>query len=795
MPLSPTNVSGARLDLADTRAFTAPGAGRVRRAAIADFTLAWLQDVWSVATNGRARPGVALAAVGSLGRRDAGPLSDLDLVLLHDGRSLTEQDLVTLADRLWYPIWDAKVRLDHSVRTLGQCRAVAGEDLSAAVGLLDLAAVAGDVELVAGVRSTLAHDWRAGARKRLPQLMTGLAARHTRHGDLAQTIEPDLKEAHGGLRDMTVLRALAAAWLTDRPHGEVDTAYEQLLDVRDALQVVTGRGRDRLGREDHDAVAALLGYADADDLLTMVSRSGRTVAYALDATARRAGQSQRARTLRVGPRRSALVALGYGVFEHDGEAVLGATPAADPVLPLRVAVVAARAALPLAPATLANLAALPDLPDPWPSAARELFTDLLATGDGLPVVWAGLTQAGLVHRWLPEWAGVDSRPQRNPVHRHTVDRHLIQTVVEAGAHVREVARPDLLLVAALLHDIGKIAGARDHSRTGAAITRDVLRRMGFAGAEAAIITRLVAEHLTLIELATRRDVADPATAAAAWQAAGADRDTFELLRAVTIADATAAGPTAWTPWRSRLLDDLCEAVDGDAPGRVRAPLEPAHEEVAMAIIERIAMGHPQVAVEASDGGYRIVVHDRDRLGLFADTAGILTAAGLTIRSAALRTIADIAVDVWQVEATHGGEPDAARLARSLAALARGDRSPLAALERRRSYAKEGPAARALRMPTRAFVIPDATAEATVLEVRARDRLGLLLDLGRCFASAGLSVRSAHIATHAGQSLDTFYLTEFGDRPLAPARVGALVAAVIDCCDGGADESVGKGPRG
>lgn len=102
---------------------------------------------------------------------------------------------------------------------------------------------------------------------------------------------------------MTVLRALTSTWLADRPRGEVDDAYEKLLDVRDALHVATGRGRDRLIREDQDAVAALLGHPDADALLTEVVQCARRVSFALDRTMRQAGQAQRARTLRVGPRR------------------------------------------------------------------------------------------------------------------------------------------------------------------------------------------------------------------------------------------------------------------------------------------------------------------------------------------------------------------------------------------------------------------------------------------------------------------------------------------------------------
>ena len=544
-----------RLDLAGTRSFSAPGAGGARRAAIADLSRRWIVAVWNEATHGARSQGVALASIGSLSRGDAGPLSDFDLVLLHDGRSLSDKDVIALADRIWYPIWDSAAKLDHSVRTVSQCRSVAAADLSAAVGLLDLELVAGDEQVVAAARSTVAHDWRANARRRLPQLVESLEARHHRHGDLAQTLEPDLKEARGGLRDMSVLRALTAAWLADRPHGQVDTAYGTLLDTRDALHVVTGRGRDRLGLEDHDAVAALLGHGDADAMLAEVGTAARTVSYAIDGTVRRAAQSQRARTLRVGPRRPALKPLGFGLFEHDGEVVLGAhlNPSADPLLVLRAAVAAARRGLPLASATLANLAAhSPVIPTPWSPLARSLFVDLLAAGPGLIPVWEGLDLAGLIDSWLPEWAAVRSRPQRNAVHRHTVDRHLVETVVHATGLMLDVERPDLLLLAALLHDIGKISGAHDHAVIGAPLAATAARRLGLDDGEVEVVELLTREHLTLIDLATRRDPADPQTVSAVTEAVGGRRDVLELLRALTEADASAVGAAAWTDWRAQL---------------------------------------------------------------------------------------------------------------------------------------------------------------------------------------------------------------------------------------------------
>ena len=774
-----------RLDLADTRGFAAPGAGPERRLAMAELGRTWIMDVWNAATRGARPGGVALASVGSVARGDAGPLSDFDLVLLHDGRSLSTKEITSLADRIWYPIWDGGAKLDHSVRTVNQCRTVAAGDLSAAIGLLDLELVAGDEQVVAAARSTVGHDWRSNARRRLPELIESLEARHRRHGDLAQTIEPDLKEARGGLRDMTVLRALTSAWLADRPHGQVDAAYGTLLDTRDALHMVTGRGRDRLGLEEQDAVAALLGHPDADAMLVDVSNAARTLSYAINGTVRRASQSQRARTLRVGPRRPVLKPLGFGLFEHDGEVVLGAhlDPSGDPLLVLRAAVAAARRGLPLSPATLANLAAhSPALPVPWTPLARSLFVDLLAAGPGLITVWEGLDLAGLIDSWLPEWAAVRSRPQRNAVHRHTVDRHLIETVVQATGLMRDVERPDLLLLAALLHDIGKIAGAHDHSVVGAPLAAAAARRMGLDDAEVEVVELLTREHLTLIDLATRRDPADRATISAVTDAVAGRREVLEMLRAVTEADAGAVGAAAWTDWRAKLLEDLvggARAALGDAARPADEPDE-AEDVLPPHIVAEVAIGEPHVVVHPIGGAYRIDVFDRDRLGLFADTAGLLAAYGLIVRTARVRTQEGIAANQWQVDSPSGDVPDPAGIARGLVQLGQGDRSPLRPLERRTAYAE--PVGVGPRPVTRAMVVPHASADSTVIEIRAQDRPGLLHQVGMTFARAGLTVHSAHIATYAGQTLDTFYVSEFGGRAMSPARVAQTISMLMDACD-------------
>lgn len=729
--------------------------------------------------------GTALACVGSLARRELGPRSDVDLVLLHDGRAAAGTD--QLAERLWYPLWDSGVKLDHSVRTPAECAEVAGRELSAGVGLLDLRLVAGDAGLVSSARTALLGAWRSGARKRLPELLSSLDERLARYGDAAYLLEPDLKEARGGFRDMTMLRALAATWLTDRPHSGVRDPYERLLDVRDALHVTSGRSLDRLLAAEVDPVAERLGYGDTDDLHRAVSLAARWIGHAVDLTARaaRAAVPQR-RVLSFGRRERGPVytEADHGLIIHAGEVGLGRTASAgSAVTGLQAGALAAARGLVLSPVTAENLGLrAPALPEPWPDAAREALLEMLSAGPALVPVWEALDLAGCIARWIPVWEPIRARPQHNPVHRHTVDRHSVQTVAEAQRHLTQVERPDLLLLACLFHDIGKLPGAGvDHAAVGAPIARAAVRAIGLDEADADLVALLVEHHLTLAELATRRDHADPATQQALVEAVQGRAEVLDLLRYLTESDARAAGPAAWSPWRAQLIHSLAEQVEGLL---VEDPQPEADRQVDLARLVDLGLarsvaldGRPRVRVELRPGGLELLVAARDRLGLFSETAGLLAAAGVQVRSAVLHTVDAVAVNTWRVDKQVVSDlPDTAFLVQQLDRLEQGDSAVLNPVRRREARA----AGSGTLSPPWVELVEEASESAVVVEVRAADRAGLLYALGHAVAEQRFSIRSAHVSTLAGLAIDTFYLTEAdGSRPDARrsrAAVSALAAA-------------------
>lgn len=542
--------------------------GAVRRARITSTVTKALKDMWHDATHhdqDNRAAGMALVAVGSLGRGDMGAMSDLDLLLVYDGNVADPAAVEEIANRLWYPIWDAGIDLDHSVRSLNQCRKVASHDITAAVGMLSMTHLCGDKEVASRASAAVLADWRSAARTRLTALRASAKVRQERFGEVAYLVEPDIKEARGGLRDALLLDALAASWLTDRSHGALDDAIAELLDVRDAIHVVTGRHANTLLAADRDEVAQVLQLNDGDQVTAHIAAAGRRVSFELDVTFRRAmgvlsGGQGISRTLVIRGRRSAprLRYVAPDVVELAGELALAPPDGGvhDPLVALRIAAASAKSGLPISGSAVPVLSATADPPTPWSPEARGLFETLLSSGSALIDVWEVLDVAGLPSRWLRGWEGVRNRPQRAPVHRHTVDRHLIEVVSRTRLWKSKVDSPVTLMLAALLHDIGKQQGIDDHSVGGGELVPQILEPLGYGANVIADVRILVEQHLMLSQLATTQDPQDPEVIAKVTQAVQGRRDILEMLRALTEADASSLGSAAWTRWRERLVDEL-----------------------------------------------------------------------------------------------------------------------------------------------------------------------------------------------------------------------------------------------
>lgn len=726
------------------------------RSQLADLTDTWVQ---SLATSAHvASIGGTVVAVGGYGRKELSPGSDLDIMLLVDPSAKPEQ-VMDVANALWYPIWDAGLKLDHSVRTIAQARQMAAADLKVVLGMMDARTVYGHDKARKQFMESVLADWRALGAKRLMELHGYVRERMERYGDLAHMLEPDLKESYGGLRDFSVLRAIAASGLADVDLVALDSAHDLLLNVRDALHRVTGRATDRLMLQEQQAVAELLKFDSDDSLLRAVCAAGRSIGYVSDLAwyriKRQATQLPRSRWSRrtvLSPLTDDTV-IAEGVLIQDGEAVLGesARPASDPVLTLRAAAAAAQNGVHLSPATVDRLAKeCPALPTPWPREAREALVSLIGAGRLAIPVWESLDQRDLITFMIPEWQKVRSAPQHNPVHTFTVDRHLVETAVNASNMTRRVSRPDLLLIGSLLHDIGK-GQPGDHSEVGERIVRELAPRMGFKPDDVESLALIVRQHLLLPEMATRRDLDDPATISHVADIVKT-HEMLDILHALSESDSRATGPAVNSEWRFALMTDLVQRVHAVISGEpTPEPPELTGEQQALATGTKV-----QVMIQPSTALTTVTVAAPDSVGLLSTVAGVLAVHRLNVRTAMTQTIGDRAVSVWGVTSKFGDLPTVDQIRTDLERALAGEFDVTERLNRR--YRESMPKGFTAPEPT-VTVIEDASARATVLELRAHDMPGLLHLVTRAISATGADIIAARVSTLGSEIVDAFYVVD------------------------------------
>ena len=743
-----------------------------RHSALIDAWLAGLFDgaIEAVAGSEGGSQGAALVAVGGYGRSELCPQSDLDVMLLHAGR----RDIGSIAERVWYPIWDASLKLGHSVCTAREALTLADGDMDTATALLSARHIAGDASLTTDLAVRARRQWEQRSKRWLQELGNRVDVRHAQAGEVAFMLEPDLKEGRGGLRDVHSLQWAEAARnvLFEHDAQSLAVAYATLLDARVELHRRTGRPSNVLALQEQDGVAESLGLADADALMAGIASAARSIAWTSDDAWRRVRSSLRGPLGRVG-RRDRVLAPGLTLRDGDVHLDASADPAADPSLVLRAAAEAAKNETVIDRESLERLVTeAPEMPDPWPREARDLFAELLLTGNAAISVIEALDHRGLWVRIIPEWEPVRSRPQRNAYHRFTVDRHLLETVANAAALAPGVDRPDLLVLAALLHDLGK-RDTGDHVEVGVELARRIGRRLGFPDTDVDVLAELVANHLLLSEVATRRDLDDPETARRAAEQVSSVA-SLQLLAALTEADSLATGPAAWGPAKAQLVgllvDRVTHVLEGGEPEGITVTEFPSAEQLAR-------LAEPGDRIEGR--GDALTVMTDDRPGIFSKVSGVLALHGLDVVSAAAYSSDDRALAEFRVFDRVRDAAPWDRVERDLLRALDG-RLALQARVADRARAYAGRQRVAWQPPTATVRFDnEASQAATVIDVTAGDGVGVLYRITRALAELDVDIRSARVQTLGVTVVDAFYvLDRRGAKITDPGTAAEIERAIL-----------------
>jgi [protein-PII] uridylyltransferase len=745
-------------------------------------------------------PRVAVVALGGYGRRLLCPGSDVDLMVLHADRRA--ERIRETAEKVFYPFWDAGVALGHAVRTVGECLSEAAERVDVACSLLDARLLAGDASLFGELERKLRVAMSKHRALWLERLAADATTRHEGSAACSTSLEPDLKEGSGGLRDVhavgwtETITGDGGGLVRDDERQRLDEAEEFLVRLRSALHLLTGKRTDKLVRENQADLAPALGFdatagLDAADVLMRgLFEHGRHVEHVRTLVMQRAREPSR-------------------VAASDGSSEAPASP--ESVLESLVAFARSRKTPSADWLDALESAGLGPTPFEWTESMRSAFVDLLAEGDHGAAGLEILDRAGLLSAYFPEWDPVRCRPQRDPYHRFTVDMHLTRTAAITArflagdgddtldAAAVAVGDRSAMLLGAFLHDIGKTGQGR-HVEVGVGAAEAALDRMGFPESTREAVVFLVREHLLLADTATRRDLSDPNLVLDVAARVG-DGERLAMLYLLSVADAEATGPHASTPWRMGLVRELVGRVEhvlergemdperaGELEERtrsIRELLSSETSEMVEAFIGRLprpyllgvdpeqvgahfhlvspAIGSGDVRTLAKAGGrpetWDLTVVAADRPGLLARMAGSIALSGLSILSAQAFTTEDgVAIDLFVVEPAYHGEIDEERwrLVRQTLRKALEGRLSLEyrVREKRRHY--PSPSA---EVPTEVRVLNDASDFATVVEVEAADRLGLLFDLARTFEELHLDVSLAKVATYGPRVVDAFYIRD------------------------------------
>ena len=818
-----------------------------RHAALAD---AFIVEQFDRAQAAGEIPGqVAMVALGGYGRGELYPYSDIDLLLLHDQRA--GEALQAAARALLYPLWDAGYEVGHSVRTVKEAVRFAREDFPFQVALLDARLVVGAAPLLEELRERYTTTILQGRRQQFVRAMEGWRAeRRRRYGSHSFLLEPHIKEGTGGLRDIQAMHWVArgvfslpdleavqgSGMLADTDRQAFERARSMLTRIRYGLHQQCRRKSDHLVLDYQEDLAAALGYEDSDGqrgverFMREVYTHLQTVAVVTDLFFEHVLEILGMTGAASGERRlERAIAVRGGTVRLTAPEELGQRP----YLLMRLFLQAGRTGLPLHHRTRQAVTAHLHLVDDGFRESRRvarIFCELLTASNEVFPVLEAMLATGLLTRYLPEFAAVESLAQHDLYHLYTVDRHQLQTVAELSGLRRDMAELcaeagdlEVLFLAALLHDIGK-GRQTDHSLLGAELVGAIGRRLQLSPADCDLLAFLVRYHLYLPENGLRRDCTDREFIRQAAEVVG-DVRRLTLLYLLTIADSRATGPSAWSNWKAGLVAELYLGVKtylaaggaarddhGESEGvrwlreQVVARLAGRTAAIDLATLpadyllgfspeevvrhlgihqEQAGRLRQQVLLFAEPGehGWHLLIMGDDRPGLLAKFCGVLALHSLTVRSARIFTWPDGTVvdslEVVPAALRDFDEMDWGRVERDLN-LAINYRLDVGyRLQEKRQPRPWGPARPVQQAQLRVVLDNQTSGRFTIVEVHAGDSPEILYQLAQTLADFDLTIHQARIATEVEQLIDVFYVrTATGGQLTDPEAMVALQAALL-----------------
>jgi len=820
---------------------------------------------------------VAVAALGGYGRQELFPCSDIDLLILYqqenweEGQGESRQDEIKkVAEAVLYPLWDSGLEVGHGVRTVAEALDHAAQDFFFRVAMLDARFLAGSRELFDRLLSRYRQLFIEGGREEFVRSMRAFReARRQRFGSHSYLLEPHIKEGKGGMRDIQAMLWTAkvvfsldgldgiveAGILLEEERETFANSWNELIKIRNRLHYISGRKNDQLYFEHQEALARDFQYQTDAEMLGVerfmrdVHGYLQTIAVVtdlffehVDEVLGLAFKGERAEHDRT-------IEKGIELRHNRVHLVASAKElAARPYLLMRLFLASARAGVPVHHRTRKIISASLDLVDDKlrrsPRMSRPFFEILLHPADPLPVLEVML-ETGLLSAYIPEFSGISTLAQHDLYHIYTVDRHLLQTVAEIHLLVEQhspvylsVASPQILFLAALLHDIGKGSGG-DHSRIGAEMAGPVGARLGLEATEQDCLVFLIRYHLFMPENALRRDLNDEAFIRRCAETIGSS-ERLAMLYLLSIADSKATGPSAWSEWKGALLHEMFlkispylehdliaatpldtvqrqveQGVDwlrarvvsllaesgGEAGMEGDVDLLPA--DYLLSFTPEVVAGHIRTHRENYQvlrqrslifprdlrQHWSLLIMARDRPGLLAKICGVLALHNFSVLSAQIFTWeGGEAVDVLDVRSCDGlsfQEKDWQAVNHDLD-LALNHRLGL----EHRIYRKLAALYERRRLPgsvlsgqAKSQVVFDNTTSDhyTVIEVHSEDRAGQLYHITQTLADFGIDIHRAFIATEVHQLIDNFYVLDSERRKItddafmAEIRDGLLYA--------------------